>query len=150
MSRRQRIQSATSIRTDLLTCCLQTDAQDLIKAHKSEKSALQTELSSLRKAIGAADAEKDEALIQLQKEHDALQERYTDLQVSLSSCPWQLLQSLECCLADGLGRRWHCFLCLSFLALPQSTDWNSIVIMYRVQQAPWILLVHPCSCILCS
>ncbi|KAK9853102.1 hypothetical protein WJX84_005315 [Apatococcus fuscideae] len=61
----------------------QTDAQDLIKAHRSEKKALQSELSTLRTAIGTAEAEKDQALSQLQKEHDALQQQHNSLQAQM-------------------------------------------------------------------
>ena len=62
---------------------MQTDAQDLIKAHRIEKKALQSELSTLRTAVGTAEAEKDQALGQLQKEHDALQQQHSNLQVSM-------------------------------------------------------------------
>lgn len=62
---------------------VQTDAQDLIKAHRTEKKALQSELSTLRTAVGTAEAEKDQALGQLQKEHDALQQQHSNLQVSM-------------------------------------------------------------------
>ena len=39
------------------------------------------ELSSLQKALGTAEAEKDQALTQLQQDFDALQKQYNDLQV---------------------------------------------------------------------